>query len=115
MTYHIFKIRIINIKVIPDPCLKITECVFIKVSHLELSLFIVLKHTSTCIGVHKKILIIYQHICMTVYFLYFDRRVQFHPSIRSESVYLVRQFWSKTLIFIRIQCLLRHPRFIKVR
>ena len=46
--------------------------------------------------------------------IYFDRRVQFHPSIRS-GLYLVRQFWSEKLIFMRIQCLLRHPRFIEVR
>ena len=47
--------------------------------------------------------IIYQHICMTE--IYFDRLVQFHPSMRSE-LYLVRQFWSEKLIFMRIQCTL---------
>ena len=45
------------LKVIPDQCQKITECFY---KSKSLSLFIVLKPTS--IGVHKKILIIYQHI-----------------------------------------------------
>ena len=46
--------------------------------------------------------------------IYFDRRVEFHPSIHSE-LYLVRQFWSEKLISLRTQCLLRHQRFIEVR
>ena len=32
--------------------------------------------------------------------IYFDHRVQFHPLIRSE-LYLVRQFWSEKLLFMR--------------
>ena len=75
----------------------------------EISLFIVLKRTS--IGIHKNTYYLSTHLYDQIYF---DRRVQFHPSIRSE-LYLVRQFWSEKLIFMRIQCLLRHPRFIEVR
>ena len=36
--------------------------------------------------------------------IYFDRLVQFHPSMRSE-LYLARQLWSEKLIFMRIQCM----------
>ena len=54
----------------------------------------------TNIGVHKKISLsthLYDQI-------YFDRLVQFHPSMRSK-LYLVRQFWSEKLLFMRIQCM----------
>ena len=51
--------------------------VFLKKS--KLSLFIVLKRTS--IGVHKK----KKHLSTHLYDqIYFDRLVQFHPSMRSE-------------------------------
>ena len=70
--------------------------VFLKKS--ELSLFIVLNRTS--IGVHKT-----YNLSTHLYDqIYFDRLVQFHPSMRTE-LYLVRQCWSETLIFMRIQCM----------
>ena len=84
------------------PMLKDNRVFFIKVRVI----FIYCLKTSS-IGLPKNTYHLYDQI-------YFDRRVPFYPSIRSE-LYMVRQFCSEKLIFMRAQCLLCHPRFIEVK
>ena len=90
-----FHIWFASIKVIQDPCEKITECFFLK----KRVIFI------CCLKTYKYWRSQKNHLSTHLYDqIYFDPLVQFHPSMRSE-LYLVRQFWSEKLIFTRIQCM----------
>ena len=92
-----FDIWFASIKVIQEPCQKITRCFvfFIKVRVI----FIYCLKTYKYWRLQK---IIYQHICMTKYIL--TVWSSFIP-LNAFPVILVRQFWSEKLIFMRIQCM----------